>query len=256
MLARRRRPALFLTLAVVLFASFASGCGTGRYTVAYPLDPAPRMTTPPVGVVTFADQRPEDERTGARGGFLNTSTYDKLYTDSVTIGFTENFVRELRARGVEAGVINHAAGTPYTVVGEVLNFRAIQVPPRSSFLPYVNYVTWMWTNDILMYGVRARIVLTDNRTHTVALDRIYEMSSDTQVWVGFLNLNSRVKGLTREDLVKLVQAGMQQALGLAADEVAGLLRPTAAAPPTHGDWIPPTPATAPLETDRVRVPNP
>lgn len=256
MLRSRRLTALALTLAALLLASFTSGCGTGRYTVAYPRDPAPQMTTPPIGVVTFADQRPDDERTGARGGFLNTSTYDKLYTDSVTIGFTENFVRELRARGVEAGVVNHPAAANYIVEGEVLNFRAIQIPPRSSFLPYVNYVTWMWTNDILVLGVRCRIKFTDRNTGTVALDRIYEVTDDTQVWVGFLNLNSRVKGLTREDLVRLAQAGMQQVLGLAADEIAGIMRPTYAAPPTHGDWIPPAPATTPLETDRVRIPNP
>jgi len=217
MINKRLAGFLLLGLAVMVLTS---GCAPRKFTVGYRLEdlPAPPPSALTVAVEAFEDSRPLDERSGANAGFLKLSTYDEIYSDSVHLGLTDTLIDELRSSGLDAKAA-HLSTSPYVVAGKIINYRAIQIPPRSSFIPYVSYVTWMWTNDIITFGININLELTDRRDGEMLLSKTYSVESDTEVWVGFLNLRSRLKGFTREDLVNLLHEGLRLVMAEARQDI-------------------------------------
>lgn len=203
-----------LLVALLLLA----GCADRRYAVGYDLPVAAELTGLPVAVVPFTDARPAAERTGEGVGLLNSSTYDTMYTEPVAAGVTRALVSELRAAGVDARQMEQPQAQ-FAVTGTVLNYRAMRVPPFESFIPYVNNVTWLWTDDSIAVAVRVNVQVTDRFRNLQLLDRTYDASHDTAVWVGVLNLDSRVNSFTRGDLAKLLDRALQTVLQRAVADI-------------------------------------
>lgn len=202
---RVRMVVLFTALSVTMLLT---GCADRKYAVGYDLTPAAIATGPAIDVMPFVDARPDSEHTGAGTGLLNSSTYDTMYTEPVADGISRTLASELRAAGF-AAADDPNSNAQFLVSGVVHNFRAMRVPPFESFIPYVNNVTWLWTNDSIAVSLRLQVVATDRVRNFRLLEKTYDVSNDTAVWVGFMNLDSRVNTFTRKDLAELLQAGLR-----------------------------------------------
>jgi len=215
---------MLLLAALVLL----TGCANRKYAVGYDVAPANDISGPAVAVRGFSDARPAAERTGEGVGILNSSTYDTMYTEEVAAGITRTLAAELRGAGVAASD-DPASNAQFIIDGTVLNFHAVQVPPIESYIPYLNNVSWLWTDDSVAVSLRLQMTVTDRARDEVLLDRTYDVSQDTAVWVGFLNLDSRVNNFTRKQLAELLQAGLHE---LMARMVADIRQ-------AAGRWLPP-----------------
>ena len=203
---------------ILSLAALLTGCADHKYAVGYDRPAAPELTGAAIDVMPFIDARPDSEHTGAGTGLLNSSTYDTMYTEPVADGIARTLISELRAAGFAASD-DPRSSAQFLVSGVVLNFRAMRVPPFESFIPYVNNVTWLWTNDSIAVSLRVKIVATDRVRDFRLLEKTYDVSNDTAVWVGFLNLDSRVNTFTRQDLAELLQIGLR---GIMQDIVADI----------------------------------
>jgi hypothetical protein len=199
-------------LALVLFTSACA-----PMSAAYRIEPTPRVSTgaPRVLVSTLEDIRPDEEKTGAGAGMFNKSTRDSLFEDKVPDALTLALVDELRARGLDAVT---SGGAPYRVTGELRAYRAIIIPPRTAFIPYVSYVTWMWSEDRISAGVDVHLDFAG--PDGTLWKKPFSLSENTDAWVGVAGIASTARRLDNEHLVKILRAGAQNVLGRAADEIA------------------------------------
>ncbi len=188
---------------------------------AYRIEPAPVVGAgaPRVAVLLLEDARAEDEKTGAGAGLFNKSTKDALYSDNVSSGITTALIDELRARGIDATSV---APAPIHITGRIANYRAFIVPPRTAFIPYVSYVTWIWTHDKLSAGVVLDLKVTTARG--TILEKRFSASRNADEWVGIAGLASTARRLDQETLVKFLQAGLKDCLTKAADEITPVVR--------------------------------
>ncbi|RMH58167.1 MAG: hypothetical protein D6679_05355 [Candidatus Hydrogenedentota bacterium] len=195
------------------------GCQT--FPAAYTVESHPRVSAsaPTVLVKTLRDERPEEEKTGEGAGFLNRSTKDSLYSEPVADGLTRALIEELRARNINAVTDGSA---PYVLEGSVKSYRAMLVPPRTAFIPYISYVTWMWTHDIISAGVTVDLKLSG--PEGTLIDDTYALNKDTTTWVGLAGLSSSARRMDRTELVKFLHAGAKDVLGRAADDIAARVK--------------------------------
>lgn len=203
-------PALFISIAIA-----TSACET--VSSAYRIEPAPMVPAgaPRVSVELFEDARPPEEKTGAGAGLFNKSTKDGTFSDPVALGITTALVDELRLRGLDADM-NGAA--PIRVTGRVRNYRAFIVPPRTAFIPYVSYVTWLWTHDQVSAGVGIEVKVLGPQG--VILQKPFTASRNADEWVGIAGLASTARRLDVDTLVKFLRVGLKDCLTKAADEIA------------------------------------
>lgn len=201
---------------IVATALISVACSTVPVAYAPSTTFAVVANAPRVLVMPLEDLRPTEEKTGAGAGLFNKSTKDALFNEPVTTGITNALVAELRAHGVNAVTDGTA---PFTLTGNIANYRAIIIPPRTSFIPYVSYVTWLWTNDRVSAGVKINLKLTNAAGQTL-IDAPYQLSENTEEWVGLAGLSSSARRLDNNYLVKILQAGLKNVLGLAATDVA------------------------------------
>lgn len=194
---------------------FTAACSTTP--AAYRIQPPPTVPAgaPRVLVSLLEDVRPEEDKTGAGAGIFNKSTRDSLYGDKVADALTLALVDELRARGLDAVT---SGGAPYRVTGELKAYRAIIIPPRTAFVPYLSYVTWMWTEDRISAGVEVDLDLAG--PEGTRWRKPFTLSQNTREWVGLAGLASTGRRLDNEHLVKIIRAGGQNVLGRAADDIA------------------------------------
>lgn len=199
----------FVALAALVFV------GCAAVPVAYePPAAATVLAGPRVLVEPLEDLRPPEEKTGAGAGLFNKSTKDALFNEPVTTGIRSALIAELRARGVNAVAEGQA---DYVLGGSVANYRAMIVPPRTAFIPYVSYVTWLWTNDKVSAGVQLDLKLT--RSGQTLLRDTYKLKEDTTEWVGVAGLASTARRMDNNFLVKVLQAGLKDVLVRAATDV-------------------------------------
>ncbi len=203
-----------LRLALLSVLAFAV-IGCAAVPVAYAPPAASQAVSGPLVLVeALEDLRPPEEKSGAGAGLFNKSTKDALFNEPVTTGIRNALVAELRARGVNAVTEGQAE---YVLGGSVANYRAMIVPPRTAFIPYVSYVTWLWTNDRVSAGVQLDLKLTANN-RTVLQDS-YKLKEDTTEWVGVAGIASSARRLDNNFLVNVLQAGLKDVLGRAAADV-------------------------------------
>ena len=200
-----------LLLAAMGLLLLLAGCADRKHLVGYDRAPAGNLTGPAMNVNYFIDARPENEHTGAGVGLLNSSTYDTMYTEPVADGIARTLAGELRAAGF--------AATTDLVTGTVHHFQAVRVPPLESYVPYLNNVTWLWTDDSIAVSLKVQVTLTDRTRNLMLLDQAYDASNDTEIWVGFLNLDSRVNSFTRNDLAELLRRGLEKIMQHAVADI-------------------------------------
>lgn len=203
----------FPVVLVALLAFVLVGCAA--VPVAYaPPAPATVLAGPRVLVEPLVDLRPPEEKSGAGAGLFNKSTKDALFNEPVTTGIRNALVSELRARGVNAVTEGQA---DYVLGGSVANYRAMIVPPRTAFIPYVSYVTWLWTNDRVSAGVQLDLKLA--AAGRTLLQDSYKLKEDTTQWVGVAGLSSTARRMDNNFLVNVLQAGLKDVLTRAATDV-------------------------------------
>jgi hypothetical protein len=205
-----------LSLALVLFTSACA-----PMSAAYRIAPAPSVSAsaPRVLVSLLEDVRPDEEKTGAGAGMFNKSTRDSLFEDKVPDALTLALVDELRARGINAVT---SGGAPYRVTGEIHAYRAIIIPPRTAFIPYVSYVTWMWSDDRISVGVDLHLDFAGPDGTLWKMP--FRLSQHTDEWVGVAGIASTARRLDNEHLVRILHAGAQNVLTQAADAIAASIR--------------------------------
>lgn len=208
-----------LTTSLLLAAHLVAG----KPSAAYRIDAVPEIPpgAPTVYLRVLADARPETEVTGAGAGFGNRATKDAIFSDSVAEAVTRALADELRLRRVDARLLAPGEVPPAeapVLSGEVVSYTARLYAPRTANIPYLSWVTWLWTHDVLAAG--AEVALTLHRPGAPAWTGSFRTSPDTQAWVGPLHLSERMRALTRKDLVDLLHAAARDALGRAADAVA------------------------------------
>lgn len=209
-------------LALFSIALFAVACAPMSAAYRLSPDPAIRLSGPAVHVRMLEDKRPEEERTGAGAGLFNKSTKDSLYDEPVATSITMALIDELRARGVNARLSDGTAAS-YEVSGNLNAYRAMIIPPRTAFIPYISYVTWLWTSDRISAGIDIELTLKDS-SGAVRYVRPYQLSQNTEEWVGVAGLASTGRRLDREMLTKVLRAGLKDVLGRAADDVSSTIR--------------------------------
>lgn len=197
-------------------ALFGAGCGT--VPAAYRIMPSPAVTAgaPRVAVCELRDARPQEERDGAGAGFMNQSTKDGSFSEPVASAITLALIDELRARDVDAAVDRPDAA--YRVSGTVENYRGIMVPPRTSFIPYVKYATWVCTTDLMQIGVAMKIEVAG--PSGVILSRDYVVTQDTETWVGPLGIADTSRNWNRNQLVDVLKMALREVLRRAAADIA------------------------------------
>jgi hypothetical protein len=206
---------------VLCLAGVAILAACAPISAAYRITPAPATAAGATAILvtTLEDARPDEEKSGAGAGLFNKSTKDSLYDGRVDESITNALADELKARGLDPALAGTAG---YRLTGVIKSYRAIIVPPRTSFIPYVSYVTWLWTNDRI--GVSVDIDLTLNGPQGPIYTRNYKTNENIEEWVGLAGLASRARRMDREHLVKLLRASLQEVLGRAADDVAGEIK--------------------------------
>lgn len=172
-----------------------------------------------VRVYELEDNRPEEEITGAGAGMFNRSTKDELYSEPVAKGITNALIDELRLRNLDADPNKRAR---YEVLGAVNHYRALIVPPRTAFVPYLSYLTWMWTNDQIAAGVALDLAV--HAPSGEIFRQQYQISQDTEVWVGLFGLASTARRMDRPALVELLRSGLDEVLDRAANDIAAAIR--------------------------------
>ncbi len=207
-------------IALVALLAVLGACSTTS--AAYRVQPSPVVAAGAHRVVVplFVDLRSEEEKAGAGAGLFNKSTKDSLYESSVAEAITLAMIDELRARGLDAQMRGEA---PYRVTAEIRSYRALIVPPRVSFVPYINYVTWLWTKDRISAGVEIDVKLEG--PGGVLLSDIYRLNANTEEWVGLAGLASRARSLDNDHLVQILRAGLKDVLTRAADDIAARTAP-------------------------------
>lgn len=196
-------------------------------TAAYRSDPHVFVPAgaPVVRVYVLEDLRPEEDRNGAGAGLFNKSTKDSLYDEPVAVAITKALVDELRARGIDAFIDDagtRARDTPYELTGAVCAYRAIIVPPRTAFIPYISYVTWVFTHDHLSAGIDLNLTLTGPTG--ILMNQPYSLSENRDEWVGIVGLASTVRRLDSEMLVKILRTGLKDILTSAAGDIRATVR--------------------------------
>ena len=210
-----------IRFALISFLSAIILTGCAPISAAYKIEPAPAVSegTTKVVVPLFVDLRSEEEKSGAGAGLFNRSTKDAIYSEKVNEAVTRALIDELRARGINAVERGDA---DYRVTGEIRHYRAMIVPPRTAFIPYVSYVTWLWTKDRISVGVEMDVKL-EGPTGEM-LKETYKLSSNTEEWVGLAGLSSSARRLDSEGLVKVLRAGLKSILTKTADDISSKLK--------------------------------
>lgn len=204
-------PRLLACLALI-----AAGCGTvpAAYRIAPP--PVVEPGAARVAVSELRDARPQEERDGSGAGFMNQSTKDGSFSEPVAPAITLALADELRARNVDAVV--DRTGAAYRVSGTIENYRGIMVPPRTSFIPYVKYATWVCTTDLMQIGVAIKIEVAGQSG--VILSRDYVVARDTQSWVGPLGIADTSRNWNRNQLADVLKMALGEVLRRAAADIA------------------------------------
>lgn len=204
-----------------LIIGAAALCACNKVPAAYRIDPPPAVPAlaEAIRVLPFEDARSDTDRKGTVRYLGHKSTRDSLYSDSVSEAITLALTDELMAVGVNS---NGGPGAGYTVSGKVLGYRALLIPPRTNFIPYVKYVTWLWTKDRFSVDIRLQIEL--DGPGGKMFTKSYDLSSDSAAWVGLMGLTSTARGWDRPGLAKLLRAGLKELLSEAAADVAAVLR--------------------------------
>ena len=198
---------------------------TARPSAAYRIENAAAPAgAPAIYVQVLADARPETEITGAQAGFNNRATKDSMFADSVTTAVTWALADELKVHGLDARVLGPGEIPPVgstVLTGEIRSYTSRMITPRTAMIPYVSWVTWLWSKDKIAGEVEVRVNLS--RPGQAMWQETFKASEDTQAWVGPLHLSERGRSITRREMVIMLHEAAKNVLGRAAGRTADAL---------------------------------
>lgn len=178
---------------------------------------------PPIGPLVYVseliDARPEEERNGAGAGFMNASSKDASFSDTVAGAITRSLVQELRATRLAL-----KADTPadYELYGRIDHYRIMLVMGRTTVIPLVSNVTWLWENDRYCLALALHLDLAGQEG--IIFTRDYDLSTDTNLWVGIFALASRARRWDEAAMYRYLHTALQRVLEAAAADLAAAVR--------------------------------
>ncbi len=205
------------SLWMVFLLSFAlCGCAGGPHIIGYDIikSPLPPPHLGKVYILTFADERPEEERRGAKGELLAFSSRDAHFSKKVPQAIEEVLRGELNNAGFS--VVEEKDAPDYRLAGAVKHFQAIASPAKITFLPYLGTVSSLWAKDDFTIALSIYIKMS-NRSGKTLIDKTFDVSDDLKLPAGLLNLARYSRGFNYK--LKLMDEALKDVVGQIREEI-------------------------------------
>lgn len=204
------------SLWMVFLLSFAlCGCAGGPHIIGYDIikSPLPPPSLGKVYILTFADERPEEERRGVKGKLLSFSSRDAHFSKKVPQAIEEALRGELDNAGFS--VVEEKGSSDYTVAGAVRHFQAIMSPAKITFLPYLGSLSTLWAKDDFTIALSIYVKMA-NPGGRVLIDKTFDVSQDLKLPTGLLSLARYSRGVNFK--LKLLDEALKDVMGQIRDE--------------------------------------
>jgi len=192
------------------------GCARGPHVIGYDIIKPP-LAPPDLGkvsILAFDDQRPKEEREGAKGKLLRFSSKDAQFSKEVSEAIVETLSAELRNSGLT--VVGEETASDYSISGSVKHFQAIMAAAKITFIPYLGAVSTLWAKDNFTIALSIYIKMTDAQGNAV-IDKTFDVSEDMKLPTGLLSLARYSRGFNYK--LKLLDEALKDVLGQIRDEV-------------------------------------
>ncbi|MBU3933760.1 MAG: hypothetical protein KKH11_03750 [Candidatus Omnitrophica bacterium] len=200
----------------ILLLSFAlCGCAGGPHIIGYDIikSPLPPPSLGKVYILTFADERPKEERRGVKGKLLAFSSRDAHFSKKVPQAIEEALKGELNNAGFS--VVEDKDSCDYRLAGAVKHFQAIASPAKITFLPYLGSLSTLWAKDDFTIALSIYVKMT-HPGGRVLIDKAFDVSQDMRLPTGLLNLARYSRGFNYK--LKLLDEALKDVMGQIRDE--------------------------------------
>jgi len=204
------------SLWTLLLLSFAlCGCAGSPHIIGYDIikSPLPPPHLGKVYILPFADERPEEERRGAKGELLTFSSRDAHFSKKVPQAIEEVLRGELNNAGFS--VVEEKGSPDYRLAGTVKHFQAIVSPAKITFLPYLGSLATLWAKDDFTIALSIYVKMT-NPGGRILIDKTFDVSQDMKLPTGLLNLARYSRGFNYK--TKLLDEALKDVMGQIRDE--------------------------------------
>ena len=204
------------SLWTVLLLSFAlCGCAGAPHIIGYDIikSPIPPPSLGKVYILTFADERPEEERRGVKGKLLTFSSRDAHFSKKVPQAIEEVLKGELNNAGFS--VVEEKGSSDYKIAGAVKHFQAIVSPAKITFLPYLGSLSTLWAKDDFTIALSIYIKMTNSGARTL-IDKTFDVSEDLKLPTGLLSLARYSRGFNYK--LKLLDEALKDVMGQIRNE--------------------------------------
>lgn len=201
---------------VALCSLVLAGCAAKTHVIGYDIVksaiPAPNLGK--ACVLIFEDERPQEERAGAKAKLLTFSSKDSHFTKPVPLAVKEILAEELSAAGFS--VVEKNAPYDYSISGSIKHFQAIMSPAKITFLPYLGSVSTLWAKDEFTIALSIYVKMSDLRQRTL-IDKTFDVSEDLKLPTGLLSLARYSRGFNYK--LKLLDEALKDVVGQIRDEM-------------------------------------
>ncbi len=201
---------------VASLALVLSGCAGRPHVIGYDIlkSPLPPPNLGKVSILPFEDERPKQEREGAKGKLLTFSSKDVHFNKEITQAVEEILAEELNNVGFS--VVEVRERPNYKISGKVLHFQAVMSPAKITFLPYLGTVSTLWAKDEFTIALSIYIKMTDQGGRSL-IDKAFDVSEDMKLSTGLLNLARYGRGFNYK--LKLLDEALKDVMGQIRDQV-------------------------------------
>ena len=206
---------------VVVLSLLLSGCAGKPYVIGYDIikSPLPPPDLGKVSILSFADERPEEEQKGIKGKMLTFSSKDTHFSKEITQAIEEILAEELSNAGFS--VVGESENPTYKISGSVKHFQAIMSPAKITFLPYLGSVSTLWAKDDFTIALSIYIKMINGRAEAI-IEETFDVSQDLKLPTGLLSLARYSRGFNHK--LKLLDEALKDVMRQIREEITAKLK--------------------------------